>query len=83
MSKRVITEDFQEALLKYEDCPEKLFKIAKTDFEKLVAIEFFGIRKQCELIESKIKLLETLIFAVFSIGAIGVVIQIIPKLFGG
>lgn len=82
MSKDKISTKFIEALVKYEDCPETIFKLATTDFEKAVAVEFFLVNKKQETISTKLTYLEKIILSVFGIGVVGVLIQVIPKIFG-
>lgn len=77
-----VSKDFMEAMDKFKDCPEELFKMAKSDFEKATAIEFFELHKECAILKDHMKMLETMIAAVFGVGVIGLLIQIIPKFFG-
>lgn len=77
-----IKEEFMEAVTKYADCPETIFKMAKTEWEKVVAVEFFLVAKKQERLEREIIWLKYLCKAVFGVGCIGVMIQIIPKFFG-
>ena len=82
MSKDNISNDFMIALSEYGDCPETIFKLAKTDFEKAVAVEFFLVNKKQESVTTKLVILEKMIFAVFGVGVVGVLVAVIPKIFG-
>lgn len=80
--KTEVSKEFMEAIVKYSDCPEEIFKMAKSQFERAIAVEFFKNEKEHAVIKSHLKLLEAMIVAVFGIGVIGVLINVIPKLFG-
>jgi hypothetical protein len=56
--------------------------MAKSPFERAIAVEFFKNEKEHAVIKSHLKLLEVMITAVFAIGAIGLLINAIPSLFG-
>jgi hypothetical protein len=90
------TEEFTTLIEQYKDCPEELFKMAKTPFEKAVAVEFFMLIKKIDqsdnerkkdniAIKKDIGWLKWLICAIFGIAILGVLSQwfpIILKLFG-
>lgn len=76
-----LSDDFMVALAQYHN-PETIFKMAKTDWEKAVAIEFFLVKKKYDAIVKEIEWLKWLIKSVFGIGIIGILIQTIPKFFG-
>lgn len=80
--KAEVSKEFMEAIVKYGDCPEEIFKMAKSPFERAIAVEFFKNEKEHAVIKSHLKLLEVMITAVFAIGAIGLLINVIPKFFG-
>jgi len=80
--KTKVSEEFIEVMTKFKDCPEELFKMAKSDFEKATAIEFFELHKEYAIIKDHVKMLEAMVVAVFGVGVIGVLIQVIPKFFG-
>jgi hypothetical protein len=56
-----ISPDFRKAIEELGDCPEDIFKMAKTDFEKAVAVEFFKNQEDRNIIKAKFDHLETLI----------------------
>lgn len=68
----------------YGDCPEKLFGLAKTDFEKAVAVEFFIVHKKIDerfgKVEKDISWCKWLITGIFSIVALGTLATYIPRL---
>jgi len=75
-------EEFKKLVEEYKDCPEELYKMAKTKWQKLVAVEFFHLYKQLEGMEKNMKWLKWLIVAVFGTGCLGIFMQAFPKLFG-
>lgn len=76
-----LSKEFLTALYKYHN-PETIFKLANTPWEKAVAIEFYLVKTKQDQTDNEIKWLKYLVKAVFGIGVIGVVVQVIPKLFG-
>lgn len=66
-----IDEEFLKALKESGDCPEKIFKLAKSDFEKQVAIEFFRNSSDHKVIAEKLGNLEKLLYAI--LGGTGVI----------
>lgn len=74
-------EKFLEEVKKNSDCPEGLFKIAKTPFEKLTAIEFFNIHKKIDICRGEIKWLTWLTKSVIIIGVATIAFQIISDVF--
>ena len=81
MTKEKLSKEFMTALVNYHN-PETIFKLAKTEFEKAVAIEFFLVKQRMDKQDNDVKWLKWLCRAVFGVGSIGVVIQVIPMLFG-
>ena len=81
MPEDIISDDFLEAVSNFHN-PETLFKMAKTDFEKAVAIEFFMVSKHFVEQDNEIKWLKYLVKAVFGVGVLGILIEVIPKIFG-
>jgi hypothetical protein len=83
-------KEFEQLIDEFTDCPEELFKLAKTPFEKAVAVEFFALHKKLDeqTISSKkdINWLKWLIVSVFGLTVLGVLSQwypIIIKIFTG
>ena len=85
-------DEFESLIAQYKDCPEDLFKMARTPYEKAVAIEFFMLikkmdeceaerKKQDAVIKKDISWLKWLICAVFGIAALGVLSQWFPIIF--
>jgi len=64
-----ISPEFLEAIKKWGDCPEDIFKLAKTDFEKAVAVEFFKNEKEHSLIIERMDNVNKLVWAI--LGATG------------
>lgn len=75
------SDDFMEAVNKH-DCPDKIFALAKTDFEKAVAIEFFFIHKRLNKSDNDMRWLKYLVKGVFGVGVLGILTQVIPILLG-
>lgn len=72
--------EWLEFIEKNEDCPENIFKSAKTPWEKLVAVEFFKYDKRCQIIEEKISNHEKLLYAILgvtSVATIGIVVKFV------
>lgn len=55
MSEGTVSKEFLEAITKYADCPEEVFKLANTDYERAVAVELFKNAKEHSLIKNEIK----------------------------
>lgn len=76
---------FLEAVNEHGDCPEELFKMAKTPFERMTAIEFFNIHKKIDTYrnenKNEIKWLTWLTKSVIIIGITAFVYQIVCGLF--
>jgi len=73
--------EFMKAIEKY-DCPDKIFKLAKTEYEKAVAVEFFLIHRRLDESDNDTKWLKYLVKAVFSVGVIGLIMQVLSSLLG-
>lgn len=81
MSEDTISDDFMKAIENFHN-PETLFKHAKTQFEKDVAIEFFFQTKRLEVIDNEIKWLKWLVRGVFGVTLLALLINlmdVIPK----
>lgn len=76
-----LSDKFIEAIAQYHN-PETIFKLAKTDIEKAIAIEFYLVKFHLEKQDNDIKWLKYLVKAVFGISFIGVAFQAILKFFG-
>jgi len=76
-----LSKEFMMAIANYHN-PETIFKLAKTDWEKAVAIEFFFVKRKMDNQDNEIKWLKWLCRAVFGVGVVGVIVQVIPKLLG-
>ena len=72
-----MSRGFMEALNNYHN-PDTIFKLAKTDFERAVAIEFFLITKRLDVQATKMKHLNWTIVAIFGV----IVLEFIAKIFG-
>lgn len=81
MSKEKLSKEFMMALANYHN-PETIFKMANTDWEKAVAIEFYFVKKKQDNTDNEIKWLKYLVKSVFVVGCTGIGIQVITKLFG-
>lgn len=75
------SDEFMEAIEKY-DCPEKVFSLAKTSFEKAVAIEFFLMHKRMDKSDNDTKWLKYLVKGTFGVVVLAFITQVIPMLLG-
>lgn len=75
------SNEFMEAIAKY-DCPDKIFKLATTNFEKAVAIEFFLIHNRLDKSDNDLKWLKYLVKGTFGVVILGIIAQIIPVFLG-
>lgn len=76
MAKKKTLKDYVE---QYGDCPEEIFNLAKTKWQKAVAVEFFVQNKKIEKIKNDIKWLKWLISGLFSITVIAIVAEFIMR----
>lgn len=67
MPQQKIRKDFIEAIRLYSNAPEKLFDLAKTDFEKMVAVEFFQNDKEHSLMAQKFEHQNKLLWGIFGV----------------
>jgi len=81
MPDNAISKEFMDALNNYHN-PDTVFKMAKTDFEKAVAIEFFLITKRLDIQSTKMKHLDWLVKGIFGVTLISVLAELVPKFFG-
>jgi len=65
LDKKEINEYFNNHIRQTGDCPDMIFRLAKTDFERAVAIEFFNVHKKLEDLKKDIKWLKWLIVSLF------------------
>jgi len=89
MSRKKLT--FEEFMEQYGDCPEELFKMAKTPFQKAVAVEFYNIiskidehnnnrKREIAEVKKDISWCKWLTMALFGVVVLGVVAQNIQNL---
>jgi len=78
MCVNTMDKEFQELIEEYDDCPEELFKLAKTPFEKGVVVEFFKTHEKIEGIKKDISWCKWLIISVFGLTGLGVLSQWFP-----
>jgi len=74
-----LSEEFLMALANYHN-PETIFKMAKTPWEKAVAIEFFLVKKNQDKTDNEIKWLKWLTKAVFGVTLLAVVVNVLSVL---
>ena len=68
-----ISSEFQKYLKENVDCPDKIFKMAKTPWQKAVAVEFFKNQEDRNLIKKGQDHIEYLIKLILGVtAAIGV-----------
>jgi len=75
------SDEFMKAMEEY-DCPEKIFALAKTGFEKAVAIEFFLMHGRMDKSDNDMKWLKYLVKGTFAVVVLGLLAQFIPTLLG-
>jgi hypothetical protein len=77
-------DDFKKLIDEYSDCPDEIFKLARTPFEKAVAVEFFALHKkldeQTSSMKKDIDWLKWLIISVFGLSILGVLSQWFPQI---
>jgi len=76
-----ISDNFMEAVANYHN-PHTLFEMAKTDWEKVVALQFINQDQKIQQCNNDIKWLQWLVKGVFAIGIIGLLMDVIPRFFG-
>jgi len=65
LDKKELDEYFSNHIRQSGDCPDVIFQLAQTDFERAVAIEFFNVHKKLEDVKKDIKWLKWLIISLF------------------
>jgi len=75
------SDEFMEAINEY-DCPEKIFKLAQTDFERAVAVEFFLVHKRLDKSSNDSKWLKYIVTSTFGVVVLSILSQYIPILLG-
>jgi len=82
MCVNTMDKEFEELIKQYNDCPETLFKMAKTPFEREVAVEFFALHKKLDeqtlTMKKDIDWCKWLIISVFGLTVLGVLSQWYP-----
>ena len=73
-------KEWEGLIEKYSDCPEKVFELAKTPWEKAVAVEFFQNSQERKELKNDIKWLKYLIQAVFGVTILVFVAEVCPKI---
>jgi hypothetical protein len=63
----------------YDDCPMEIYELAKTSWQKAVALEFFDIHKKLSDFSKDIEWLKYMIKGVFAVTVIAVVANLILK----
>lgn len=81
MSKK---NDWLEYIEKHENSPDKVFQMAKSEWQKLVAIEFFRCRQEIDMIKQKQDFHEKILYSIFGVTVLAFItqflIQVLPKL---
>ena len=75
-----VDKEFEELIKEYDDCPEELFKLAKTSFEKGVVVEFFKTHEKIDNVKKDIGWLKWMIKGIFGVTLLAIVAQIILRL---
>jgi hypothetical protein len=75
-----ISKEFLEVINKYKDCPQKVFQLATTEFEKAVAIEFFNLKNRCDRIDTNMKWIKWLIMGLFTTIVVGYIASFCLKI---
>jgi len=64
---------FIKFLEENRNSPDKVFNLAKTKWQKMVAVEFFLNREEHKLMKQKLEIIEKLVFAVLGVTLISVI----------
>ena len=78
MPENHISDDFIQALLSYEN-PQTLFEMAKTDWEKAVAIEFHLTNQKIDKNSNDLKWLKWLIQGTLAVGVLSFIVECLTK----
>ena len=70
---------FEDYIKEHGDCPEEIFDLAKTKWQKAVAVEFFVQNKKMEEMKNDIKWLKRLVTGMFSVTVIALVAEFVLK----
>jgi len=73
---------FLKFLEENRNSPDKVFSMARTKWQKMVAVEFFMNRKEHELMKQKLEIIERLVFAVLGVTTISVLGFIVGQVLG-
>lgn len=67
-----ISLEFKEAVERYADCPEDVFRLAKTEYQIAVAVELFKNDKDHAVFKTEFNNIKKLLYLILSVtGAIG------------
>jgi len=72
--------DWEKFIEEHRDCPEEIYKSAKTLWQKQVAVEFFSNDTQHKLMEQKLSHHDKLLYAILSVTTIAGVALLIDLL---
>lgn len=64
-----------------KDCPEKIFNMAKTPWQKQVAVEFFNNEKFHTASETRLANLEKITFSILGVSVLSVVLYLVNNIF--
>jgi len=56
------SKEFLEAIKKYGDCPQDIFKLAKNEYQVAVAVELFKNEKEHAITNTKLTNIEKLLY---------------------
>jgi len=77
-----MTENIDEILEQHGgDCPITIFRMARTRWQKAVAIEFLKQQKQITEMKNDLKWIKYLLSAMLSVTVIAVIAQVVGALF--
>ena len=77
-----MTQNIDEILQQHSnDCPITIFRMARTRWQKAVAIEFLKQQKQITEMKNDIKWIKYLLSAMLSVTVIAVIAQVVGALF--
>ena len=77
-----MTQNIDEILQQHgNDCPITIFRMARTRWQKAVAIEFLKQQKQITEMKNDLKWIKYLLSAMLSVTVIAVIAQVVGALF--
>lgn len=71
------SENWEDYVELNGDCPETIFKMANTPWEKAVALEFLSNHKDREIIKEKLAMQGKLLWGILGLTALAVLAQFI------